>query len=299
MERAIFGKTGLQVSVLGFGGAEIGFQAAPQDTVAKLLNEALDAGLNVIDTAECYVDSEEKIGAAVSHRRKDFHLFTKVGHPGGFGKPHDWSADGIIASIERSLKRLKTDVLDLVQLHSCSAKEFLTGEALTGLQKAKEAGKTRFIGYSGDGPDAVAAVRTGAFDALQTSINIADQKVLVEALPLAAKMQMGVIAKRPIANAAWQHKDQPPNDYHVEYWRRLKKLDYGFCGKPLAEAAGIALRFTLSQPGVHTAIVGTTKPGRFAENAAAIKLGVLPTPGVNAIRGRWKAVAEPGWTGQV
>ena len=76
----------MQVSVLGFGGAEIGFEGRPAETVVgRLLTDALDAGLNVIDTAECYLDSEELIGQAASGRRKDFHLFTKCGHPGGHG----------------------------------------------------------------------------------------------------------------------------------------------------------------------------------------------------------------------
>jgi len=77
------------VSVLGFGGAEIGFQAAPQEDVDALLNAAIDEGLNVIDTGECYADSEEKIGNAVAHRRDDFLLFTKCGHSSGFPEP-DW-----------------------------------------------------------------------------------------------------------------------------------------------------------------------------------------------------------------
>lgn len=289
----------MSVSVLGFGGAEIGFLGVDDQTVSKLLNEALDAGLNVIDTAECYVDSEEKIGRAVSHRRKDFHLFTKVGHEHGFSKGEDWSAATIARTIDRSLQRLKTDALDLVQLHSCKADVLAKGECIEALEAAKKAGKTRFIGYSGDGADALAAIGTGRFDALQTSISIADQKVLGDVLPAALKRGMGVIAKRPVANAAWQHAEQPKNAYHVEYWKRLKALDYAWTKKPLEEAVGIALRFTLSQPGVHTAIVGTTRPGRFAQNAAAIKTGPLPPAGVNAIRGRWRSVAKADWVGQV
>ncbi len=87
MEKRVFGKTGLRVSVLGFGGAEIGFEKASTATVSQLLNEALDAGLNVIDTAECYERSEELIGEAVSSRRQDCYLFTKCGHPDGIGRP--------------------------------------------------------------------------------------------------------------------------------------------------------------------------------------------------------------------
>ena len=84
MERRRLGKTGIEVSVLGFGGSEIGYEAVSARTVATLLNGALDAGLNVIDTAECYDESETLIGKAISGRRAECYIFTKCGHgPGG------------------------------------------------------------------------------------------------------------------------------------------------------------------------------------------------------------------------
>ena len=221
MEKRRLGKTDMDVSVLGFGGSEIGYEHASPETVAELLNSALDAGLNVIDTAECYHNSEELIGHAVSDRRKEFYLFSKCGHPHGFGEHADWSKDSILKSIERSLDRLKTDRLDLVQLHSCSESELRTGEAIDALQTARERGYTRYIGYSGDGQAARFAVETGAFDTLQTSINIADQEAIDLTVPIAREKQMGVIAKRPIANAAWKTGHRPIDSYHHEYWERL------------------------------------------------------------------------------
>jgi aryl-alcohol dehydrogenase-like predicted oxidoreductase len=301
MELRDFGKTGLRVSVLGFGGSEIGHQQAPSGDVNRLLNEALDAGLNVIDTAECYRDSEEKIGAAVSHRRRDFHLFTKVGHPSGDYSRPEWSAQSIAASIDRSLQRLRTDCVDLVQLHSCKTDILERGEATAALEAAKKAGKTRFIGYSGDGDDALYAVHTGRFSTLQTSISIADQQVLDKGgvLEAARERGMGVIAKRPIANAAWRHEKEPVGTYSHEYWKRLQELKYAFLSRSTGDAAAIALRFTLSQEGVHTAIVGTTKPGRWLENARALEKGKLPAAEIEAIRARWIAVANSDWVGQV
>src|SRR5579871_3910789 len=99
MEKRAYGKTGMKVSVLGFGGAEIGFEKAAQEDVNRLLHDALDAGLNVIDTAECYMDSEEKIGQAIAGRRNDFYLFTKCGHPNGPGQA-DWRPESLLQSIE-------------------------------------------------------------------------------------------------------------------------------------------------------------------------------------------------------
>jgi|SRR5579883_1855757 len=298
MERRPFGKTGMNVSVLGFGGAEIGFGNASVETARELLNRALDSGLNIIDTAECYNTSEELIGQAVAGRRNDFYLFTKVGHASGL--PYiDWTPELIEASIDRSLKRLQTDYVDMIHLHTCSEEDLRKGDVIAALQKARDAGKTRFIGYSGDDQAARYAVDCGVFDSLQTSINIAEQQPITLTLPKAIEQGMGVVAKRPVANVAWINGDNPPDqDYPKPYWERLQKLKYPFLTEQsLEESVGTALRFTLSLPGVCTAIVGTMKPGRWEQNAKYAAQGPLPQDQVEAIRRRWQEVVEPGWTG--
>src|SRR5438477_319443 len=299
MEKRRLRKTDMDVSVLGFGGSEIGYEHASPEIVAELLNSALDAGLNVIDTAECYYNSEELIGQAVSGRRKEFYLFTKCGHPHGFGERADWLKDSIVESIQRSLKRLKTDKIDIVQLHSCSEAELRKGEAIEALQTARERGYTRYIGYSGDSHAARFAVETGAFDTLQTSINIADQEAIDLTLPLARERQMGVIAKRPIANAAWKTGHRPIDSYHHEYFERLRKLDYDFLQHDLDKCISIALRFTLSIPGVNTAIVGTKKPERWEQNAKLLEEGPLDEPTFRNIRERWEEYSPRIWIGQI
>jgi aryl-alcohol dehydrogenase-like predicted oxidoreductase len=296
MEMRQFGKTDMRVSVLGFGGAEIGFEKAAPEVVKALLDDALDTGLNVIDTAECYLASEELIGQAVAGRREQFYLFTKCGHPETPGVG-DWRPESLLASIERSLKRLRTDRVDLVHLHSCSEAELRKGDVIAVLKRAREKGYTRYIGYSGDGTAARYAVDCGAFDSLQTSVSIADQEAIDLTVPPANQRGMGVIAKRPIANAAWRYKELPEQQYHQEYWRRLAKLRYDFLGDPV-KAAATALRFTLSVPGVCTAIVGTKNPARWRENAEIAAAGPLPREQLEAIRRRWKEVAERDWSGQ-
>jgi aryl-alcohol dehydrogenase-like predicted oxidoreductase len=298
MEYRKLGKTGMNVSVLGFGGSEIGYEHIALAAAKKLLNEALDLGLNVIDTAECYATSEELIGEAVGKRRKDYYLLTKCGHESGWSSP-DWRAESLLRSIQRSLKRLKTDHVDLIQLHSCSEAELRKGTVIDTLKRARERGYTRFIGYSGDSQAALCAIECGEFDTLQTSVSIADQEALDLFLPLAEKHNVGVIAKRPVANVAWHNGSRPPSDaYGRTYWERLQKLRYEFLKKDLKETAAVALRFTLSVLGVHAAIVGTSKLGRFSENGAAAAAGPLPKELFESIRARWREVAQPSWIGQ-
>lgn len=301
MEKRTLGKTGMEVSCLGFGGAEIGFEKAEEQTVARLLQAALDAGLNVIDTAECYGSaghppSEELIGNATGHRRDDFFLFTKCGHASGLDGP-DWEVAMLEKSIDRSLQRLRTDHVDLLQLHTCSEEMLRRGDVIAVLQRARDAGKARCIGYSGDREAALYAVTCGAFDTLQTSLNIADQQAIELTLPRARDAGMGVIVKRPIANVAWRHANDPgEKNYHRTYWSRLQALDYPFLKGD--EAVGTALRFTLAQPGVNTAIVGTKNPDRWRANAALLEAGPLPESEISAIRDRWRAVCQPDWVGQ-
>lgn len=296
MERRRLGRTDMAASVLGLGGAEIGYQRVSPAAAARLIHAALDAGLNVIDTAECYDDSEALIGRALAGRRQDVLLFTKVGHPHGWGRG-DWRPASILASVERSLERLRTDRLDLVQLHSCDERVLKRGAAIEALEAARARGLTRYVGYSGDGAAARYAVECGRFDTLQISVNIADQAAIDEVLPLARAAGLGVIAKRPLANAVWARRRRP-DSYYADYWERLRGLDYDFLRRPMDEAVGIALRFTLTVPGVHTAIVGTARPERWPQNAALVAAGPLPPGEFEAIRARWRAVARPDWVGQ-
>jgi aryl-alcohol dehydrogenase-like predicted oxidoreductase len=298
MEKRTLGKTGMDVTVLGFGGAEIGFRDVPSETVDRLINGALDAGLNVIDTAECYPGGEEKVGQAVSHRRSEYFLFTKCGHDGvSMAKGDHWNPKMMADSVDRSLKRLQTDYVDLLQLHSCTEEQLRQGDVIEVVRCARDYGKTRFIGYSGDGRAALHAVESGIFDTLQISVSIADQEGIDLVLPSAKARGIGVIAKRPIANAIWKESSKP-DPYYQAYWDRFQKLDYDFLKADLPQAVSTALRFTLSAEGVHTAIVGTTNPDRWRQNAELLKAGPLDAGEFQSIRSRWKAVAPPEWVGQ-
>lgn len=298
MERRRLGRTDIDASALGFGGAEIGYERVSRRSVARLLGSALDAGLNVIDTAECYEDSEALIGWAVGGRRQDYYLLTKCGHPEGYSR-EDWRPSSLLRSIERSLRRLRTDHVDVIQLHSCSAAELRRGDVIDALDRARQRGHARYLGYSGDGEAALYAVECGRFDTLQTSVSIADQAALEEVLPRARARRLGVIAKRPLANVAWRYARRPREPYDQTYWTRLQALAYEFLRGAPDAAAGTALRFTLSVPGVHTAIVGTTRPDRYQRNAALAAAGPLPPAEFERIRSRWREVADASWVGQI
>ncbi len=287
----------MSVSVLGFGGSETGYGGHSAALVAKILNSALDDGLNLIDTAACYGNGEEQIGRAVSNRRREFFLMTKCGHAAGLAGD-DWDPRMMARSIDGSLKRLRTDYVDVMQLHSCSEQMLREGKVVEVLQRARDAGKTRFVGYSGDGRDALYAVASGIFDTLQISVSIADQEAIDLVLPKARERNIGVIVKRPIANAAWIDKNAATDWYSRPYWERLQKLQYSFLSDAPSQSIATALRFTLSSEGVHSAIVGTSRPGRWQQNASLTAQGPLPPDQYEAIRSRWRAVARRDWLGQ-
>jgi hypothetical protein len=231
-----------------------------------VLNTALDSGINFLDTAACYGTSEELIGKTIADRRQDYVLSTKAGHLVDEPTGMSWTAKTVRESIERSLQRMRTDYLDIVHLHSCDVTVLNEGEVIRALQDAKRAGKTRFIGYSGDNESAHWAVESGMFDTLQTSYNLVDQKARFQLLPRARQQGMGIIAKRPIANAAWSAPSSP-SSYAQEYFRRAKKMiDIG----PIPEAPDnpilLALGFVFASDLIDTAIVGSTDPEHIQTN---------------------------------
>jgi aryl-alcohol dehydrogenase-like predicted oxidoreductase len=297
VEKRRLGNTDLHVSRLGVGLSEIGGMA-DEKQVAQVLNEALDSGINFLDTAACYGNSEDWVGRAVSRRRDDFFLATKAGHAvGGMTSPA-WTAQTITASIERSLRRLQTDHLDLVQLHSCDVDILERGDVIRALQEAKTAGKTRYIGYSGDNASAVWAVESGEFDTLQTSFNLVDQWARGHLFPKAEARNMGIIAKRPIANAAWG-RETSPSVYAAEYHRRYREMAeqgpiVGAPDNPIL----LALGFTLAHDPVDVAIVGTSHPGHMQTNIAWVENALPIDPqAVQALRERFDGTQE-NWSQQ-
>lgn len=265
MEKHVLGKTGLEVSRLGVGLAELGDLHMDEAKQAEqVLNLALDNGINFFDTAACYRNSEELIGRTVAHRRDEFILATKAGHVVGDYEGESWTAQTILDSIDRSLRRLRTDYVDLVQLHSCGVDILERGEVIEALEQAKQAGKTRFIGYSGDNEAALWAVKSGRFDTLQTSYSLVDQHARTRLFGPVEEQNMGLIVKRPIANGVWaDYVSSGPEEYR----RRAREMK-GLGPLPNAPDDGIllALGFVFVHEAPDTFIVGTRDPDHMRQN---------------------------------
>jgi aryl-alcohol dehydrogenase-like predicted oxidoreductase len=303
MKKVAFGRTGFDVSPLGFGAAPIGYLKTEQDRVGQILNALLDEGVNLIDTAASYPGAEEVIARTVGHRRDEFVLVSKCGGPVPHAKGKAWSAQLVRDTVDASLRRLNTDRIDVMLLHSCDLGTLRDGEALGELVRARDAGKVRFAGYSGDNEAAAWAAQHQDIAVVETSVSFVDQANVDAVLPHARTNRVGVLAKRPIGNSVWRGLENFSGIYPAyvrPYRERFEKLGLspqalGFAGEQ--DWAELALRFTLSQPGVHVAIIGTTNPDNARSNIQAADKGPLPAETVTKIRDAFNRVAGGAWPG--
>ncbi|MBN2738979.1 MAG: aldo/keto reductase [Spirochaetales bacterium] len=202
MKKRIAGKTGLELSILGFGGFHL--IEIPGKEAESLLNQYLDAGGNYIETAISYGEgnSEIKIGRAVSHRREEFYLATKANLR---------DAKSVEAQVHQSLIHLKSDYVDFLFVHALQTADELNqvqsaGGALEALKKLKDQGKIRHIALSGHGrPDGlIPAVKSGEFEVLMTGFNYYDRfnypQIENELLALCEEQEMGILAMKSLAD---------------------------------------------------------------------------------------------------
>ena len=285
MELRPFGRTGLTVPILGFGAGHVGDPALPEAEVGRLLHGALDLGVTLIDTARSYGLSEERIGRHLAGRRDEFVLSTKVGY--GIPGYDDWTFPVIAAGVDAALGRLRTDGIDVVHLHSCPLAVLERGEVVAALQAAVAAGKVRVAAYSGDNAPLAWAIESGAFGSVETAIE--------RALPAAGERGLGVIAKRPAANAPWRFAERPAATDIALYWERWRAL--GLDPGPY-DWTELALRFAAWQDGVHCAIVGTSRLEHLRQNVEQVAKGPLPAATTAAIRAAFRTHGA-GWEGQI
>ncbi len=293
MEWRPLGATGLSISAVGLGAGRIGGPETSDADIDRLIGSALDSGVALIDTARSYGLSEERLGRALRGRRDGVVLATKIGY-GIEGVP-DWTSACIAAGVDEALRRLRTDRLDLVHLHSCPREVLERSGVVEALVSAVEAGKVRVAAYSGEGEALLWAVRSGAFGAVQCSVSLVDQGALHGAIAEARARGIGVLAKRPLGNAPWRFDARPEAPDVAEAWDRFRalRLDPGGLAWPALFA-----RFAAFAAGVSSILVGTATPAHLAEAVAAVEQGPLDPGRTAAVEA---AFAREGrrWPGRI
>jgi len=283
LPKRTLGRTGRELTALGFGAMELrGAPRGPEvseEEADKLLNAVLDAGISFIDTSIDYGQSEERIGKFISHRRTEYFLASKCGcvPDAPMGSDHVHTAENIRAGVENSLRRLRTDHLDLVQFHrSLTQKELEADGALQELLKLREEGKVRFLGVSGTLPNLDEQIDMGVFDAFQIPYS-ALQREHEGVIARAAAAGAGIIIRGGAARGAptdWEGKLY----YMVSPDEMRRRWELARLDDLLGDMSRMefTLRFTLSNPDLDTTIVGTKDPGHLRDNVAAALKGALP-----------------------
>ncbi|MGE3724872.1 MAG: aldo/keto reductase [Candidatus Sericytochromatia bacterium] len=293
MEKQAFGSSGLKVTPLGFGAGQIGGSDQSEAEIEKLLHSVLDLGINLIDTARGYGESEARIGKYLKGRRDQCLYSTKI----GYGVPGftDWTAAGITAGVDYALKLMQTDWLDIVHLHSCPLETLQAGAVVEALQKAVQAGKVRVMAYSGENEPLAWAIQSGYFGSIMTSINLCDQQSLHQLVPQAQERGLGIIAKRPLANAFWRFNSQPHGDYAETYWLRWQSLGLWSDDLPMAD---LAIRFAAFAPGVSSCVVGSRQWGHLQTLKSAIEQGPLDADTLSLLHKVYSEIGQ-NWRGEV
>lgn len=277
MQTRRFGKTNLDVTVLGYGAMEL--RHVDEAQAGLLLNAALDAGINFIDTSPDYGPSEDRIGAFIAHRRDEYVLATKCGCnvplQGGEDAPrHIWTGAQVRHNIEHSLRRMNTDYVDIWQVHSAEPQELAQSDVLETMLQIKAEGKVRHIAVSmsgraaGHGYGQLRPYLDGdwdAFEAIQvwySALTRASEAAITEA----ANRGKGMILRGVVRS--------------VEPWASLAdavtQLGLDELRAPGESPAQFIFRFALSNPGLHTAIIGTQSLDHLADNVRAAAAGPLP-----------------------
>ena len=283
MPRTALGRTGLEVTRLGYGAAFR--KRITEDHADRLLNQVIDAGVNFVDTANDYLDSEVRIGRALAHRYDDLHVSTKCGcterrephHVNG--SIHEWTRDNLYRGVEQSLERLNRGSLEMVQLHSPTVEECERGRLVETLADMRSSGLVRWTGISTELPHLPVFLECGVFDYFQVPYS-AVQREHEHWIAQIAEADAGVVVRggvRPEVPARWAA---------FERARLSELLEDG------ETTSSFMLRFALAHPGIHTVIVGTTNVDHLRENVEAALAGPLPGDVYAEARSRLDAAGE-------
>ena len=276
------GRTGFDATILGFGAMELRGAAGGRgraitpEQAERVLNGVLDEGINYIDTSIDYGTSEEFIGEYISHRRDEYFLASKCGclvgappAPPGQRSLHLFTRENIVAGVDQSLRRMKTDHLDLVQLHTSPSLETIrANDVLATLADLQADGKVRFIGSSSTLPDISDHIALDVFDVFQIPYSVL-QSEHEEAITEAAVHGAGTVIRGGVARG-----EPGSGTGSADVWAAYERAGLA----ELADGASrseFVLRLTISHPSLSTTIVGTLNSDHLADNVATVKKGPL------------------------
>ena len=288
---AVMGRTGIELSRLGYGTWEIEgriegnpiSRPVSEKHVSLMLNTALDSGMSIIDTADCYGHAEEFIGRSVSHRRDEFVIATKCGcNWRGRSRstpPKQFTRESVFKNIDRSLTRLKTDHVDFLQLHNPKAAEVEDNELIDALLEVKRQGKTRWIGMSSDMPQLPPLAAFEELDVFQVGYQPM-QRESEEWIKKLGDDGRGIIIRSRAA------KGQPHYEGTLAYnqgriasgpgtWANFDRAKLDELRDDGDSRIAFMLRYTISLPQAHTVVVGTLSLEHMEENVRAVQRGPL------------------------
>jgi aryl-alcohol dehydrogenase-like predicted oxidoreductase len=297
LDTRTLGRSGPAVTRLGFGAMELrgpriwSGRDLSDDQARTILNAVLDDGVTFVDTAGDYGRSEQSIGRFIAQRRTDYVLATKVGCamvPAGDHDetPHTWTRDHLLRNIEDSLARLRTDYVDLVQLHNPTVADVEQGQLVDVLGEMRGAGQARLIGVSSTVPHLAEFIGWGLFDVFQIPYSALERKH-ERLIQRAHEAGAGTIIRGGVARGEPGRGRGPKERWAI--WERASLDELLADGETRTQWQ---LRFTLSHPGVDTVIVGTLDPQHLAENVQAAAKGPLPPDVYEEAKRRLDAAGE-------
>src|SRR6266545_3809741 len=281
LTKRTLGRTGLAVTNLAYGAMEVrgsriwGGRPVTEGQAEAILNAVLDEGINFIDTANDYGRSEEFIGRYIAHRRNEFYLATKCGctvvrrDTDTDDTPHVWTRDNLFRGLNESLQRMKTDYVDIMQLHNPPAEETEKNQLVEALKEMQQQGKVRFISISTTLPHLPTYLHWGVFDTFQIPYSALEREH-EDGISRAAEAGIGTIIRGGVARGEFG-----VGLGNEDRWKKFEEAGLDELREPGESRTAFLLRFTLSHPHVQTIIVGTLYPEHLQENVAAVEKGPL------------------------
>lgn len=281
LKTAVLGRTGLAVTRLGFGAMEIrgsriwGGRAVTEKQAETILNSVLDSGINFIDTANDYGRSEEFIGKFISKRRGEYTLATKCGctvvrrDETTDDTPHVWTRENLFRGLNESLERMKTDYVDIMQLHNPSVEEVEKNGLVDALKEMRQQGKVKFIGISTTLPHLPTYLKWGIFDTFQIPYS-ALERDHEDWITKSGEAGIGVIVRGGVARG-----EAGVGLGNQDRWKKFEEAGLDELRAPGESRTAFLLRYTLTHPYASTIIVGTLHPEHLQENIQAAEKGPL------------------------